>query len=122
MVNNEMRRMENSPLCRFRKIRHADYYLVGTAVKTKRYLKRCSPSSAVHDRMPVILDPSGYDIWLDPGMRNVDAVCELLKPYDARKMRSYPVSSRINHVANDDEECSRTVEIVEEQPGLFADQ
>jgi putative SOS response-associated peptidase YedK len=53
-------------------------------------------------------------------MRNVDAVSDLLKPYEARQMRSYPVSSRINHVANDDEECSRPVEIAEEQPGLFA--
>jgi hypothetical protein len=31
---------------------------------------------------------------------------ELLKPYDARMMRGYPPSPRINHVANDDEECS----------------
>ena len=70
--------------------------------------------------MPVILDPDGYDLWLDPGMRNVDAVSELLKPFDTRQMRSYPVSSRINHVANDDEECPRPVALTEEQPGLFA--
>jgi len=25
-------------------------------------------TSAVHDRMPVILDASNYDLWLDPGM------------------------------------------------------
>jgi putative SOS response-associated peptidase YedK len=24
-------------------------------------------TSAVHDRMPVILDPDNYDLWLDPG-------------------------------------------------------
>jgi putative SOS response-associated peptidase YedK len=40
--------------------------------------------------------------WLDPGMKNVHAVSELLKPYDAQRMRCYPVSTRINHVANDD--------------------
>ena len=28
-----------------------------------------------------------------------------LKPYDARLMRCYPVSTRINHVANDDEDA-----------------
>jgi putative SOS response-associated peptidase YedK len=56
--------------------------------------------------MPVILDPDSYDIWLDPGMRNVTTASELLKPYDARLMRYYPISTRINHVANDDEECS----------------
>jgi len=79
-----------------------------------------SVTSAVHDRMPVILHSSAYNLWLDPGMRNVNTVCELLKPYDARQMRTYPVSTRINQVANDDGECSRPVEIAEEQPGLFA--
>ena len=29
----------------------------------------------------------------------------IAKPYDARLMRCYPVSTRINHVANDDEAC-----------------
>jgi putative SOS response-associated peptidase YedK len=76
-------------------------------------------TSVVHDRMPVILDSSDYDIWLDPGMQNVAAVSELLKPYDARLMHSYPVSSRVNHVANDDEECSRAVEPARIQNGLF---
>ncbi len=76
-------------------------------------------TSAVHDRMPVILDPDSYDLWLDPGMINVQVISELLKPYDARLMRCYPVSTRINHVANDDEECSRPVELAESQNTLF---
>jgi hypothetical protein len=37
-----------------------------------------------------------------------------------RIMRSYPISTRINHVANDDEECSRPVEPAETQKRLFA--
>ena len=68
-------------------------------------------TSPVHDRMPVILDPDSYDLWLDPGMRDVAAASEMLKPYDARLMRCYPISTRINHVANDDEECSAPVEL-----------
>ena len=76
-------------------------------------------TSAIHDRMPVILDPDSYDLWLDPGMTNVQVVSELLKPYGARMMRCYPVGTRINHVANDDEECSRPVEITERQNRLF---
>ena len=71
--------------------------------------------------MPVILDRDSYDLWLDPGMKDVGAAAELLKPYDALAMRCYPVSNRVNHVANDDEECSRPVEAREEQGGLFAD-
>ena len=77
-------------------------------------------TSAIHDRMPVILNPDSYDIWLDPGMTNVQVVSELLKPSDASQMRCYPVRARINHVANDDEECSRPVDFTEAQNRLFA--
>jgi len=70
--------------------------------------------------MPVILDPADYDLWLDPGMTNVEAASEMLKPYDARLMRSYPVSTRVNHVANDDAECSTPVELAETQARLFS--
>jgi putative SOS response-associated peptidase YedK len=69
--------------------------------------------------MPVILDPADYDLWLDPGMQNVAAISELLKPYDTRLMRCFPVSTRINHVANDDEESSQPVEPVQAQNRLF---
>ena len=69
--------------------------------------------------MPVILD-HGYDQWLDPGMRDVGAATDLLKPYDARQMRCYPISTRINHVANDGEECSAPVELAQIQNSLFS--
>ncbi len=77
-------------------------------------------TAPVHDRMPVILDPDAYDQWLDPGMRDVAAASELLKPFDARLMRCYPVSTRINHVANDDSECSAPVELAQIQNRLFS--
>ena len=77
-------------------------------------------TSVVHDRMPVILDPDIYDLWLDPGMTDVAAASDLLKPYDARRMRCYPVSARINHAANDDEQCSRPVELADLQNRLFS--
>jgi len=70
--------------------------------------------------MPVILDPDSYDLWLDPGMTNVEAVSEMLKPLDAEQMRYYPISTRINHVADDDEECSAPVELLEIQNRLFS--
>jgi putative SOS response-associated peptidase YedK len=77
-------------------------------------------TSAIHDRMPVILDPDSYDLWLDPGMTDVQVVSELLKPYDARLMRSYPVSARVNTVRNDDQECSQPVESMPAQNQLFS--
>jgi hypothetical protein len=62
---------------------------------------KCGTAS-VHDRMPVILDPDPYDLWLDPTSTNVNVISELLAPYDARLMRRYPVNTRINHLENDD--------------------
>jgi putative SOS response-associated peptidase YedK len=69
--------------------------------------------------MPVILNPDAYDIWLDPEFTDVAEASELLKPYDARLMRCYPVSTRINHAGNDDAECCVPVVLVEKQADLF---
>jgi len=77
-------------------------------------------TAIVHDRMPVVLAPEIYDLWLDPGMTKVEAVSDLLKPYDARLMRCYPVSARVNRVVNDDEECSAQVELAQIQSRLFS--
>ena len=56
-------------------------------------------TAAVHGRMPVILNPDSYDLWLDPGFADVAALSDLLNPFDARLMRCYPVSARVGNVA-----------------------
>jgi putative SOS response-associated peptidase YedK len=63
--------------------------------------------------MPVILDPHSYDLWLNPGMQDASAASEMLKPYGAQFMRCYPIGTRINHVANDDKECSAPVALTQ---------
>jgi putative SOS response-associated peptidase YedK len=65
----------------------------------------------IHDRMPVILSPDNYDLWLDRGFREVASVSEMVKPYDAALMRRYPVSTRVNQVENDDADCAKPVEL-----------
>jgi putative SOS response-associated peptidase YedK len=65
--------------------------------------------AGIHDRMPVILRPTDYDRWLDPGITNPLRVSDLLQPFDARLMRCYQVSERINRPENDDPECARQV-------------
>ena len=67
-------------------------------------------TSAVHDRMPVILNASNYDLWLDPGLKDTADALEMLKPYDAPQMSAHPVSSRVNQVQNDDADCAKPVE------------
>jgi putative SOS response-associated peptidase YedK len=83
----------------------------GTMVETCSILTTTpnAVTSATHDRMPVILDPAHYDLWLDPGMTDTAILAELLRPFAARLMRCYPVSNRVNQGQNDDVECARAV-------------
>jgi len=73
----------------------------------------------VHDRMPAILKPEDYELWLDPGVTNVALVTDTLKPFDAQWMKKWPVSTRVNRVENDDEECSQEAPIAAAMPTLF---
>ncbi len=75
----------------------------------------------IHDRMPVILKPNDYDLWLDPAFRDTASVSEMLKPFDAALMRRYPVSTRVNQVQNDDPDCAKRVksDASAVQPRLF---
>ena len=53
----------------------------------------------------MILNRDSYDLWLDPGMKDVATVSELLRPCDARLIRCFPVSSRVNSVINDNKDA-----------------
>ena len=59
----------------------------------------------LHHRMPVILSKNTYDLWLDPGFKNVKELEYLLVPFDSALMRCFPVSTRVNAVSNDDPDC-----------------
>lgn len=45
----------------------------------------------IHNRMPVIIRPENYGAWLDPALRDVDAVGELMEPYPSELMEAFPV-------------------------------
>lgn len=62
--------------------------------------------SEIHDRMPVVLEPENYDLWLDTGFRKTDDLMDLLKPYRAESMRMCRVGPRVNSVQNDDAACA----------------
>jgi putative SOS response-associated peptidase YedK len=56
---------------------------------------------SIHDRMPVILEPSQYDAWLDPTNQNSDELRVMLKPYGPADLESYVVSRDVNSPKND---------------------
>jgi putative SOS response-associated peptidase YedK len=70
----------------------------------------------IHDRMPVILEPDAYELWLDPGFKKVAELQPLLKPYPAEAMRRYRVSQRVNQAKNDDPECALAIDATESGP------
>jgi putative SOS response-associated peptidase YedK len=54
----------------------------------------------VHDRMPVILHPDDYKLWLGGDARELDLVKEMLRPYPAEEMVGHPVGSGVNSPLN----------------------
>jgi putative SOS response-associated peptidase YedK len=54
---------------------------------------------ALHDRMPAILEPDSYEVWLNPKTDPV-ALKRLLAPLPASKMKTHPVSSAVNSTEN----------------------
>ena len=59
----------------------------------------------IHDRMPVILPPKAYDLWLSPDEVPSDQVLRLLKPFPTSQMKAIEVSTLVNNPAFDSPEC-----------------
>lgn len=55
----------------------------------------------IHERMPVILPQSAYDTWLTPTPQPIESLIALLKPYPAKKMEKYEVSTLVNSSKNE---------------------
>ena len=64
----------------------------------------------IHNRMPVILDPKNYDLWLNPEMKQWESLEALLCPYPPEEMTAYPVNKVVNKPVNDSVECIESLE------------
>ncbi|MBW4618925.1 MAG: SOS response-associated peptidase [Cyanosarcina radialis HA8281-LM2] len=62
----------------------------------------------IHDRMPVILHPQDYDLWLDPGVQKPELLQPLLSAYPAEQMAAYPVRTLVNKTTHDSPELIET--------------
>lgn len=61
----------------------------------------------IHNRMPVILRPDNYGIWLGEKPTDTAALLAACTPHPAAEMRAHPISTRVNSVKNDDAEIVR---------------
>jgi putative SOS response-associated peptidase YedK len=60
---------------------------------------------AVHDRMPVILPPDRWALWLDPEAPGPGALRPLLRAFPAEAMAARPVSTAVNNPRCDTPAC-----------------
>jgi len=55
----------------------------------------------IHDRMPLILAPEAWELWLDPALDDVAELRGLLVPSPAADLEAYPVSTLVNSTRNE---------------------
>ena len=73
--------------------------------------------AGIHNRMPVIVPPEAYELWLSPETKEIELLQSLLRPYPAGEMAAYAVSTRVNSATCNEPECIQRQSAAE--PTLF---
>ena len=71
----------------------------------------------LHDRMPIILPPSAWDLWLDRSEQSTDVIGQLLVPAPSELITFHPVSTAVNTVRN---KGPQLIEEIDDAPGQQA--
>ena len=61
--------------------------------------------AGIHDRMPVVLPPDAWSLWLDRTVQDVERIAPLLAPAPVDGMVVEPVSTWVNDPKHDDAQC-----------------
>jgi putative SOS response-associated peptidase YedK len=56
---------------------------------------------AIHERMPVIVPPEAFDLWLDCATVDAATAAALIKPGPEDLLEAYEISTAVNRTAND---------------------
>lgn len=57
--------------------------------------------AGIHDRMPVIVPPDAFDLWLDCASVDAETAVALVRPSPDDLLEAYEVSTDVNRTAND---------------------
>jgi putative SOS response-associated peptidase YedK len=68
----------------------------------------------IHDRMPVILKPQDYELWLDLQVKAPNLLKPLLRPYPSEEMIVQAVSAKVNKASYDAPDCVEAVTVKED--------
>ncbi len=98
-------------------IAFAGIYSIWTNPKTGKDIKSfaiitTSPNDlmeSIHNRMPVILNKTEEEAWLNPDMVEIDEIKKFLKPFNKNLMKAYPISSDVNKPTNNSPEIINEV-------------
>ena len=63
---------------------------------------RTSPRAELHNRVPVVLGPEAWPMWLGEEPADPPQLKSLLAPYPSEAMTCWPVSARVGNVKNND--------------------
>jgi putative SOS response-associated peptidase YedK len=69
--------------------------------------------SAIHERMPVVLDREAEHAWLDADLKNPQQALTWLRPVSPERFEAFPVSSRVSSARNEGPELIEPAEAVE---------
>jgi putative SOS response-associated peptidase YedK len=59
----------------------------------------------IHNRMPAILSPDSYQVWLNVEEQKPEILSPLLTPYPSSGMSAYPVTKIVNAPQNETPDC-----------------
>ena len=63
----------------------------------------------IHDRMPAVISPHDWDLWLDRSVTDPSALRHLLAPADPRQFDMFEVSPAVNSVRNNSGDLVRPI-------------
>lgn len=59
----------------------------------------------LHERMPAIVAPTHYDLWLDSRITDKDGIMQYLNAAPSGNLKAYPASPWVNVPKHDDDRC-----------------
>ena len=77
--------------------------------------------AAIHDRMPVIVAPESYRLWLEPDPSRLAEVQALLRTSPSEEWEVRAVSTAVNSAASDGPQCQAPAPERPRQGLLFPD-
>jgi putative SOS response-associated peptidase YedK len=76
--------------------------------------------AAIHDRMPVVVPPEAFDLWLDSAKVDAQTAAALIAPAREDLFEAYEISTAVNRVANDSPELIQPAAATDAAPAAKA--